>query len=851
MVSITADVELHIRSNTSWAKLPSTVKASLGNAPGLYEKAINDYSVKNQLRWRSNMVRHVMKDERKYYEVVLQYSQEHLMLYPYHLQDMLIKGLRVTPFLYYSNMMAGIMQSEKSYDSLPNFTAADCLRLMGIGRNQYIDLMNQFRSKKFFRKRGIRDLLPNRPVTMTRVEPWWVLDVGFVTEDDIKLCSPAEHKAIDKIIDSGKIEAGLISKDVVLKLYNRGLIYLDIPISNSDFIVVPPLQGFVMNRVQGDYFETLLYKIFVSIDEHTNMSDLANVLQVDLNQVKDAVSVFIRLAFAYKKNVVFSSRYHASWSGHSSSPPSGGSSSPGPSPLTIGTSEFELQNLPQTSPVREQGSVLSVASSNSGVYQKRLGFLFDSTLTAFLMMGNLSPGLKNHAVTMFEVGKLADESMDSFIVELGKVVEQAEGEAKRYYEHAITLRTTLVFMRNNPSLFGEEEESGGCGLGVDLLRLESMSSLDPATLARVMQKNYNVLISMAPLSQEVKLLSSCMPPHLGPPVAEMNSIWFKLWLYSKLGCGPPSLLLARGNRLRKLPDFLKVYTRVLVTTWAHDPASVYVSNLLLTVNDALTHSAVLIQGHGKQEDGEECSITFPLDRTENMPGDLLQHPCLHRLEEQVDLAHTCGYVTLLKTGVPLEAHSRTKHKRRRLQSPNGKLASKSNNEKQKITEFLQDMQELGIGDPTPTPQSPPPADPSTSAAATAAATSSAAETSMAGRQGEGCGLSAVERRLVSEWVPLGLNFGIPLFDEEANRIVCEKIVSHKLLCPANLTIQTQANRLLALDVLEFISKHQDIPYFPEGVDGTHFSDTAFSCIPVPMPTRNLLFMNGTLTDFDS
>lgn len=50
--------------------------------------------------------------------------------------------------------------------------------------------------------------------------------------------------------------------------------------------MVPPLQGFVMNRVQGDYFETLLYKIFVSIDEHTNMFDLATVLQVDLNQVK-------------------------------------------------------------------------------------------------------------------------------------------------------------------------------------------------------------------------------------------------------------------------------------------------------------------------------------------------------------------------------------------------------------------------------------------------------------------------------------------------------------------------------------------------------------------------------------
>lgn len=29
-----------------------------------------------------------------------------------------------------------------------------------------------------------------------------------------------------------------------------------------------------MNRVQGDYFETLLYKIFVSIDEQTNVSEV-------------------------------------------------------------------------------------------------------------------------------------------------------------------------------------------------------------------------------------------------------------------------------------------------------------------------------------------------------------------------------------------------------------------------------------------------------------------------------------------------------------------------------------------------------------------------------------------------
>ena len=74
-------------------------------------------------------VRHVKKDEKRYYEELLRYSREHLMLYPYHLSDVIVRGLRVTPFSYYCSVMADIMAAEKSYDALPNFTAADCKAL--------------------------------------------------------------------------------------------------------------------------------------------------------------------------------------------------------------------------------------------------------------------------------------------------------------------------------------------------------------------------------------------------------------------------------------------------------------------------------------------------------------------------------------------------------------------------------------------------------------------------------------------------------------------------------------------------------------------------------------------------
>nr|CAD1840073.1 unnamed protein product [Ananas comosus var. bracteatus] len=283
-----------IREECLWENLPKRLQASLTTKEEWYEVLkkfsiscrVIDYCIRKRLQWNTCFARKVCK-EGEYYEEMMRYLRRSLALFPYHLAEYVCRVMRVSPFRYYCDMLFEVMKNEQPYDSIPNFSAADALRLTGIGRNEFIDIMNKCRSKKIMWKLNksiAKELLPTQPVDFS-IEPWWGVCLVNFTLEEFKKLTEEEMATIDKIC-----------------LYKRGLIYFDVPVYPDDRFKVSRLEGFVSNREQSyeDPIEELLYAVFVVSSENATVAELAATLQADLTQLQAAASFACRLGWAVK-----------------------------------------------------------------------------------------------------------------------------------------------------------------------------------------------------------------------------------------------------------------------------------------------------------------------------------------------------------------------------------------------------------------------------------------------------------------------------------------------------------------------------------------------------------------------
>ncbi|CAN4092412.1 unnamed protein product [Withania somnifera] len=427
-----------VKEECSWENLPKRLQSTL-NSKEDWHRRIIEHCIKKRLMWNTCFARKVCK-EAEYYEEMLRYLRRNLALFPYHLAEYVCRVMRVSPFRYYCDMIFEVMKNERPYDSIPNFSAADALRLTGIGRNEFIDIMNKCRSKKIMWKLNksiAKELLPTQPVDFV-IEPWWGVCLVNFTLEEFKKLTEEETATIDKICKEEANSFILFYPEIIKGLHRRGLVYFDVPVYPDDRFKVSRLEGFVSNREQSyeDPIEELLYAVFVVSSENSTVAELASTLQADLSQLQAAASFACRLGWAVKlidpASILQDPNASGSPKSLLSDEEDGSHASLGSANVSADGSAFQQVDIPWTE-----------NNSRSSGYA-RVAFLVDANITSYLMMGSVSPGLKSHAVTLYEAGKLGYASISDLCKDLGSLEgAKFEGELQEFANHAFSLRCVL------------------------------------------------------------------------------------------------------------------------------------------------------------------------------------------------------------------------------------------------------------------------------------------------------------------------------------------------------------------------------------------------------------------------
>ena len=479
--------------------LPERIRSIVGSEAE-WVRALRVHSISIQAGWSALLG----GDEPSYLQDVLAMSRERGLLYPYHLADAIAAASKPSirldsPFEYYVEMIIERMRSERSYDTIPSFAAADCVRLVQCGRNEFIHALNACRSKGWLWKRRrnlIARQLPAAPPPDLPIIHWWEVQTTRAAAGALAAASggrgrtssmsrPAAMRAragsvlaslgdrlatersgagtpppppppedgdgeaddagtgggpagsggplsaveletlgqLAQAASEGEIVlAGTLPREAVCSLHSAGLVRFGVPVSAEDRISVPPLTGFVMNRVGNDYLEKLLYEIFVSNDESTPLGNLAALLDQPAELVTRAASIACRLGFAKKLTAPMLTapppavKWNSSWVREGSpTRPADGVDSPADVAVADISDADRTDSQGPGGGAGDAPMTVPRMPSDLGGGVRRVALLVDSKMAACLMMSNLADELKLHAVTLYEVGKIPHEALDAFV----------------------------------------------------------------------------------------------------------------------------------------------------------------------------------------------------------------------------------------------------------------------------------------------------------------------------------------------------------------------------------------------------------------------------------------------------